>query len=209
MRDDGAMTNAAQDDRRRALAVTGDPRAARTRDRVVDAVDALLEARESVTVAAVCARAGIARSTFYTHFATIEDVVVHVVDTMFDELGPRDVTRRTEHTMGRAAITRIGLTELLGAFRDRQHWFLHALSAPATERVRSRLVEEMSTSLRGTILAERPGATNAFIHTASGYIAGGVLTVLLGWLNEQQRPTDQQVVDALAQLLPTWLSTDE
>lgn len=201
------MTNAAQDDRRRALAVTEDPRAARTRDRVVEAVDALLEARESVSVAAVCARAGIGRSTFYTHFATIEDVVVHVVDTMFDELGPRDVTRRTEHTMARAAITRTGLAELLDAFRERRRWFLHTLSAPATERVRGRLVAEMSTSLRGTILAERPDSTDAFVHTASGYIAGGVLSVLLDWLDDPRGRTDDDVIDTIAELLPGWLTT--
>lgn len=201
------MTNAAQDDRRRALAVTEDPRAARTRDRVVEAVDALLEARESVSVAAVCARAGIGRSTFYTHFATIEDVVVHVVDTMFDELGPRDVTRRTEHTMARAAITQTGLAELLEAFRKRRRWFLHALSAPATERVRGRLVEEMSTSLRGTILAERPDSTDTFVHTASGYITGGVLSVLLDWLDDPRGRTDDDVIDVIAELLPGWLTT--
>lgn len=208
MRDDCSVTHPAQDDRRRELAATEDPRAARTRDRIVNALDALLEAGEVVSVAAVCTRADIGRSTFYTHFATVGDVVVHVVDRMFDGLAPRDVSRRTGQEMARAAITRTGLTELLDAFRTRRRWFLYALSAPATERVRERLVGEMSASLRGTILAERPDATDAFVRTASGYIAGGVLSVLLDWLDDAHERDDDDIVDTIAQLLPGWLTTD-
>jgi AcrR family transcriptional regulator len=200
------MTNPAQDDLRRALAATEDPRAGRTRDRIVDALNALLDADESISVAAICTRAGIGRSTFYTHFATVGDVVVHVVDRMFDDLGPRDVSRRTGQVMARATITRTGLTELLDAFHSRRRWFLYALSAPATERVRERLVDEMSASLRGTILAERPDAPEAFVRTASGYIAGGVLSVLLEWLDAPDRQNASDIIDTITQLLPRWLT---
>lgn len=202
------MTNPALDDRRRALAVTEDPRAARTRARIVGALDALLEADEPVSVAAVCARAGVGRSTFYTHFATVGDVVVHVVDTMFDELGLRDVSRRTGQSIERGAITRTGLSELLDAFQSRRGWFRYALSAPGAERLRERFVDEMSASLRWTILAERPDASEEFVSTAGEYIAGGVLSVVLGRLGEGRSLNDADTVDTIAQLLPAWLADD-
>ncbi|WP_420366079.1 hypothetical protein AAEP80_04260 [Curtobacterium sp. L3-7] len=203
------MTSAAQGNRRRELAATDDPRAARTRDRLVAALDALLEAGEAVSVAAVCTRAGVGRSTFYTHFATVGDVVVYVVDTMFDEIGPRDVSRRTGQVMARAAITRTGLEELLAAFRLHRRYLLYAVSAPATERVREHLVEEMSASLRRTILTERPDASDEFLDTAGEYIAGGVLSVLLGWLESPRGRSDDDIVDTVAQLLPSWLTTND
>lgn len=202
------MTNPALDDRRRALAVTEDPRAARTRARIAGALDALLEADEPVSVAAVCARAGVGRSTFYTHFATVGDVVVHVVDTMFDELGLRDVSRRTGQSMERRAITRTGLSELLDAFQSRRRWFRYALSAPGAERLRERFVDEMSASLRWTILAERPDASEEFVSTAGEYIAGGVLSVVLGRLGDGRSLNDADTADTIAQLLPAWLADD-
>lgn len=200
------MTEAAQDQRRHALAVTEDPRAARTRDRIIGALDALLATGDAVSVGEVCARAGVGRSTFYTHFATVGDVVVHVVDGIFDELSARDVFRRTTHAMQRDTITRTGLRELLDAFRDRRLWFRYALSAPATERVRERLTDEMSVSLRRTIRAERPDAPEAFIRTSSEYITGGVFGVLLGWLDDDAGRSDAEVVNLVTTLLPTWLT---
>lgn len=201
------MAGTEQSERRRELAVTTDPRAARTRERIVDALGALLASGDAVSVASVCTRAGVGRSTFYTHFGTVADVVVHVVDAMFDELGPRDVTRRTEQTMPRSAITAIGLREVLDALSARRPFFLYAVSAPATERVRERFVEEMARSMRGTILAERPEAGEEFVRSAGEYLAGGVLAVLLGWLADPRGRSEQDIIDVIAELLPGWLTS--
>jgi AcrR family transcriptional regulator len=193
-------------DRRRELASTGDPRAARTRERVVAALEELLAEDAPVSVAALCTRAEVGRSTFYTHFATVGDVVVHVVDSMFDELGALDVSRRRGHAMPRAAITRLGMQELLAALQARRRFFLYAVSAPATERVRERLVGEMSDSLRDTILVERPDVGDSFLRTSGDFIAGGVFGVLLGWLQEARDRSTDEVVEDLVALLPGWLT---
>lgn len=201
------MTTAGQDDRRRELAETSDPRAARTRDSIVAALDELLGLDEPVSVAAVCARAGVARSTSYTHFATVGDVVVQVVDALYFELGARDVSRRSDATLTRAAITRVGLRELLGALRERRRFFLYAVSAPAAERVRERLVAELAQSVRRTLLAERPGLDEAYLRTAGDFLAGGVLSVLLGELEaEAAGADDDDLIERLVEFLPPWLT---
>jgi AcrR family transcriptional regulator len=197
-----------QDMRRRELAATSDARVQQTRHRIVTALNEVLTEHRPVSVAAVCTRAGIGRSTFYTHFATVGDVVAHVVDTMFDELARRDVERRTEHSMPRTAITRLGMHELLEAVTERKHFFLYALSAPTTERVREHLVQEMAQSLRGTILAERPDASALYLGTVAEYIAGGVVGILLGYVEDPRGRDADMLTNILVELLPSWLAGD-
>lgn len=209
MRQYRVMEISEQATRRRELAVTEDPRAARTRDRIVDALDALLAVDANASVAAICARAGVGRSTFYTHFATVSDVVIFVVDAMFDDLGPRDVERRAAQRMTRSAITEIGMRELMAAMEARRGFFRYAESAPAAERVRERLTHEMAHSLRGTIMAERPDASGEFIETACEFIAGGVMATLFGWLTDDGDRDSDSVIAVVSDLLPGWLTGNQ
>jgi AcrR family transcriptional regulator len=65
-----------------------DPRVARTRDRLGDAVIALLLENpfDSITVQDVLDRAGVGRSTFYAHFKDKDDVLISEVDDFFADV---------------------------------------------------------------------------------------------------------------------------
>ncbi|MEV7694786.1 hypothetical protein AB0N73_15775 [Microbacterium sp. NPDC089189] len=195
-----------QEARRRELAITADPRAVRTRTRLVDALDELLESGETVSVAAVCAKAGVGRSTFYTHFAAISDIVVYVVDEIFDDISRRDVRRRTVPAADRRTITELGVRELLRAIDARQRFFVYAVSAAATDRIRERVAQDMTSGVRASILAERPDASDHFVQTASDYIAGGLLGILVGWMTRPDLRDEDAVAAAIVELLPRWLT---
>ncbi len=198
-----------QEARRRDLGVTADQRAARTRERLTDALGELLSSGRNVSVSAVCAAAGVGRSTFYTHFADIGDIVVRVVDGIFDDIGRRDVARRSERAMGRRLITETGIAELLQALRGRREFFVYALSAPATERLRERLVADATAGLGHSIEAERPDATPEFIAAASNFLAGGVVGILQGWVVAGAEPDADVTAKAIIELLPSWFTADD
>lgn len=194
-----------QEGRRRQLAAASDPRAARTRQRIIAACRELLESDRQVTVAAVCTRAGVGRSTFYTHFATVGDVAVAAVDRLFDSLVADDIARRTASGLERSVIVRAGLTDLLRAVIAERAFFLYALSAPATEHVRDRFVADLAVGLRATIRTERPDATEAFLRTAADFTANGAVGALLDWLADPAGRSATHMIDFLAELLPRWL----
>lgn len=199
------MTTSEQEGRRRQLAIASDPRVARTRRNIVTACRDLLELDRPVTVAEICARAKVGRSTFYTHFATVGDVAVAAVDRLFDSLAAQDIARRTTPSLRRSEAVRLGLTDLLRGVLEERAFFLYALSAPAAERVRERFASDLASSLQNTIRAERPHATESFYRTAADFTAHGVVGALMGWVAEPTDRTETQMIGHLSELLPRWL----
>ena len=101
-----------------------DKRAARTRDRLGDALVALLieKSFDSITVQDVLDRAGVARSTFYQHFKDKDDLLLGDADEFFEEFATR--LARTDERSERVLPVREFLEHLAHA-----RAFLAALSA--------------------------------------------------------------------------------
>jgi AcrR family transcriptional regulator len=196
-----------QEKRRRTLNAAQDSRARQTRRKLVNALHELLrESPETLSVASLSERAGIGRSTFYTHFGTVEELCLYAIDRTFAELSPLDVERRRARESDPAEITKLGLGELLDQIAE-QTGILALLSSGSTQwTIRGRFVSLMAASLRDTLLAERPDATEEFLRLAGEYIAGGVLRVFLDWLDDPRGLTRQQTIDIVFDLLPAWLS---
>ncbi|MDJ1372575.1 MAG: TetR/AcrR family transcriptional regulator [Microbacterium sp.] len=205
MSQNGHVKTTEQEGRRQQLAIASDPRVARTRQRIIGACRELLESDRSVTVAAICSRADVGRSTFYTHFATMGDVAVAAIDRLFDSLAAKDIERRAASTLSRAGIVRAGLEELLRAVLAERVFFLYALSAPAAERVRERFTSDLAASLQLTVRTERPDASEAFYRTAADFTANGTIGALLDWVVDPAGRSQKQMIDILSDLLPRWL----
>jgi AcrR family transcriptional regulator len=199
------MTMTGQEGRRQQLAGASDPRVARTRERIIASCRDLLDSGRPVTVAAICTRAKVGRSTFYTHFATVGDVAVAAVDRLFDGLITDDIERRTASTLRRPVIVRVGLHHLLRAVLEERAFFLYALAAPATERVRERFVSDLAASMRTMIRMERPDASEAFHRTAAAFTANGAVGALLDWVADPAGRSEEEMIDILSELLPPWL----
>lgn len=195
-----------QDRRRSELATTSDPRAARTRERIVRACAELVEAGGSLSVEAVSERAGVGRSTFYTHFAALPDVAEEVVDRILDEIARHDIARRSDAALPRPAIVRLGLGELIRALRLQRRYVTYLRTAPAMEGLRRRIGHELARNLRPILLLERPDASEDDIRSTTDFIVGGTLELLLGWLDDPGDRSEDAVVEALVELMPPWLA---
>jgi AcrR family transcriptional regulator len=154
----------------------------------------------------LCSRAGVARSTFYTHFADTHDVVAFVIDELFDELGVADVQRRASHALSRRESTEIGMREFFKGLENRRLFVLRSLSAPASVQVRERLTARMASTLGSTILTERPNSDHRYLEVSSRYISSGVLGVVLGWLEDPADLTSDELIALVIDLLPDWLT---
>jgi len=195
--------------RRAALSATPDARAVATRRRLARALhDELASGATDVSVTAVTRRAGIARSTFYTHFAAVEDLAVFVVSDIVDALAPLDVQRRSERSLGREEITRLGLAALLDKLSEQGEILVFATSSTSGATVRDRLVATQARGIELTMLTEIPDLEPSAVRMAAEFIAAGVIHVVLSWLAEPAGVTRDEILDALFRTLPAWLTSD-
>lgn len=204
----GSMEKA-NSNRREVLATTPDVRAIATRRRLASALrELLLEHADEVSVVEIANRAEVGRSTFYTHFATVEDLAVFVVDEILAALAPLDVQRRTRRDLSRAEITRLGLGELIDNFSTEREVLIFAAHSTSAVAVRERFVRDLAASMEQTMLAEMPDLDDTALTLSTEFVAAGVIHVALAWLTEPGTATRQQVIDILFGILPAWLTTD-
>jgi len=167
-----------------------DPRIARTRRSLQDALLALARERDldAISVADVAERAGVNRSSFYQHYADKETLLADALDVVAEEAGaglpslrdtppdpPEVLVDYLRHLDGNAALYRRVIGE-------------HG-SAVAVARLRARLE---AVVLDGLERAEGAGFFGDLPRdvVAAG-VAGSVLGVLGVWLAREPRPAPE------------------
>ena len=171
-----------------------DARVARTRDRLGDALIQLLLEKpfETITVQDVLDRAGVGRSTFYTHFKDKDDLLLSDVDEFFRHVGMQiaDSGEASDRLLpAREFFHHVaGARALLAAFersgRDREVWALaHGHFARGIE-------QRLATLPRAAAIpaAERPARAHA--------LAGSFLALVLWWTAAPRAETPE-AMDAL------------
>lgn len=202
------MATSPQRDRRAELATADDAKVRGTRRRLAQALEEAVAERGamSVSVSDVVSRAGLSRSTFYTHFANVDELAVAVIADVFVDLAPLDVDRRSAHREDRADITRRGLRELLQALLANRHLLALAIEGGSAASVRERFVDAMAATLVGTIRVERPDAADAVVEATAQYIAAGTLRLLLRAIADGDDADREALLEIVFSLLPDYLT---
>lgn len=197
-----------QRDRRAELAGADDTKVRSTRRRLAHALReaAADDAVRGASVGDIVARAGVSRSTFYTHFANVEELAVAAISDVFADLAPVDIDRRSRHELSRAEITRQGLGELLDALIEQRPLLLLAVNGAAAAAVREHFVDAMADTLTATIRVERPNASEAIINATAQYIAAGVLRLLLRSAMRDAVTNRDELLEIVFDLLPRYLT---
>jgi AcrR family transcriptional regulator len=202
------MTDSKQTTRRQGRAVTDDPRAVATRQKIVGSLEEMLREGKLLSVARLCDQAGIGRSTFYVHFSTVDDVFLFVLDGMIDEISSRDVERRRTSSEPRSTLTLRALHELLEALADKREFLLGRPSTAAEERLHEHLSTQVASNLDNVIRVEQPRLPPDTLRTVSDFIAGGVLHAMLGWLAAPDGRSEPELTSTISALFPSWLAGD-
>lgn len=194
--------------RRTELQETSDARVRHTRERLMTAYRALVSADTGdVSALAVCRAAGVARSTFYTHYETIEDLAVASIADAFAVTSSLDVQRRMLRAASSREITRAGLTRMIAILEEQRAMVLATKRLASRAAILERLVTEVSRAVRAAIRAEDPALGEPAFTTLTDFVAAGVVHASLGWLERDDRDP-RAIVEQLMELLPAVLTTE-
>lgn len=191
---------------RSGIRVSEDPRVARTRRAILDAVETLASGDEPISVAAIVRAAGIGRSSFYTHFSGIDELAVEVLGGVFRAIGAEDVELRRNRIVSGAEAARVAQVRLVGHLVQHRALYASMLALPFTSAVYTQAVEGYAAQVRATIalLPEIPNGLTA--DAVAVYTASGSLGLLAHWIRSDNPVSADVLVDQLLSLVPSWLA---
>jgi len=110
------------DARREAMTGSTDPRAVRTREKLVDAFHQAIQESDprQMSVSALARAAGVNRTSFYEHFASPEDLAIHALSELFDVVSNTDIALRSGHSVSGAEASRRALRQIVSFVGERR-----------------------------------------------------------------------------------------
>jgi AcrR family transcriptional regulator len=203
--------DAVQGSGRRSRIDVTDPRAVRTRQKLVDAFHAAVAESDpsAMSVAALARAAGINRTLFYSHFASPEELAIHALSDLFDVVGAIDIVLRAEHAVPAAEASRRALRDIAWFVYERRGSYARVLGAGAAPRLIEAVSEAFTERTAASLARVQPRPPGTDVTVTARFLAGGVLSVLGAWLSgEQPASPPDEVAEALVQCLPGWLNND-
>lgn len=194
------------------MRVSPDPRAARTRQSILNAVHVLAgEVKESITVGDIVAQAGISRSAFYTQFASLDELAQSVLSEALDQIGAEDVADDVsgpspQRTAGGDAARR-GMTALVRHIDGHRALYASVLRLPFSYLAYAQLVDALAVHIAASIDPDGLTTSPRSVWATSAYVAGGTLAVLRLWLQGDLAGTAEEIVEDLLALRSPGLAT--
>jgi AcrR family transcriptional regulator len=164
---------------------TSDRRVARTRRTLREALVALIQERgwDGLSVQDVCARADVGRSTFYTHFADLEDLLTGGLDDL-------EVALRRE-LLPRAGPPFPFARGLLAHAHAQQRLFRVLAGSESGQGVLRRFRALVLHLVEDDVAALAPPGPSR--DAAARFIAGGLLELLAWWLDARPAPDPEEM----------------
>lgn len=174
---------------------------------MIAAVRHLTERGEPVSVSSLVREAGIHRTTFYTHFSGIDDLVASLLEEEILEL------ERWQSDVERSETDWSELRSQTESFRRftvhveenrALYTALLQVSSGSEARRRSARILAEATETRIRAVGRPPEGTD--IPLVARAIASAYLSVVEQWLLERSDLTSSDVVDQLLAVMPRWVA---
>ncbi len=182
-----------------------DRRSQRTRQLVNSAMLELLSEKgyETITIQDILDRAGIGRSTFYSHYFDKEDVHASMMEQMLEGMAQQ----LSKRNAGREIIPSLELFQHI--YQDRPHFQAVAGSGPAGERLWEAMQAALSKIIKRSLTSASKDKSPAVpLPVMSSYLAGAFLNLLKWWVKEGMPYSPEEMDQIFRQLaLPGILST--
>lgn len=181
-----------------------DPRIVRTRAAIIDASRALLKTTSvsDMTVASICAEAGVSRVAFYDRFGTLDAMFGAMMEQELDRV--RDVAASLQPLNDRRDDDPPeDLIELFQIIEENPELYRAMLSEEGNLAFVHSMREALRTAVAAT-LHRLPAVSKWAIDVDLylDYVAGAVLSVIVGWLRRSPMQPSAQMAEQMWRLIP-------
>jgi len=184
-----------------------DPRPARTRAAIIEAVEKLVADPETeVSVNALARTAGVSRSSFYAQFADLDDLAVAMLVDTFRDIGLDDLEGRKIPDADLRTLARASNRRLVAHIGQRSAFYRASLEWRLSGRVHESVVSAYAQQVLATMAALGDRVPPHVVHEdAARFIAGGAIAMLTGWLRADAPGGQGAMAERLVAAMPEWL----
>jgi AcrR family transcriptional regulator len=155
-------------------------------------------------VSEIVRQAGISRSSFYTQFASFEELTAAVFGDALQQTTLLEAVARNSGEMSDYEATRQATARLVEHVAD--HRGLYRLGLPATAGAYLHAVTTVARQLEDAACVTAAPDNGVMVRAATTYLAGGMLALLHGWVTGELVATNEQITNQLMAMLPAWLT---
>ncbi len=188
------------------IASAEDPRLARSREALLDAVATLLEGRDvaDISVTELAAAAGMSRPTFYQHFVDVPAAAAAATARRIE-----DVFRRADALFGdrpREAFVCGTLEEIVNEMASRRELYRRVLSGPSSRTASDLVIRSVTDRMRDRVFG---GVADDETEDRIAVIGAGITWLMVQWVQTDgtgrnaPAATAARLADLLLALLPT------
>ncbi|WP_160100968.1 TetR/AcrR family transcriptional regulator [Rhodococcus sp. T7] len=182
-----------------------DPRVPRTRAKIFDAVESLVARNEEpISVPAIVREAGISKTSFYSHFASFDELALQIVERAYLQLAEINEAVRSDSTLEWPAQVRESHEQLVGHYVEHRSLYVAVLALPLSRKVHTRAVRSMAADIEPGIVDNPRRPPGLRPHLAASMIASAVVGFLDEWLEDDFDATPEELVEHIMELLPAW-----
>lgn len=185
-----------------------DPRAARTRAAILGAAHTLAaEGSRAPRVREITERAGVSRSSFYTQFASLEELSIALFEDVVGRITHEDSLARASRSASATDVLRRSVALLVEDVHALRHLYL--LDLPETSAAHLRLSDDVARAFRESHGVAAAADHGIDVAAAAAFLAGATLNLLRAWVTGQVAGTPAQITEQIMRLLPPWLSVED
>lgn len=201
------MNETSQESRRTSMRNTTDDRVTSTRGTLVSAYRFAAEQQVSnLSVTWLCTHAQVGRSTFYTHFASVDELAIAAITADFGSISDQDISHRRSSSADRRRIARDGLLALIHSLDASRSLVDYAVRVGSHADVLAGLIATFVEHIHATVALEYSSRSPEHKALIEEYVGAGTAHVLLSWLNDPSPLAPDELVDWLVDLLPQLLT---
>jgi AcrR family transcriptional regulator len=185
-----------------------DPRIVRTARACERAVVELASEQSisQLTVADLAERAKVTRATFYNHYASPLELLVHVLLADLERAHRDEEKRRTEGGLSAAELLRVSIVDVADHIERFKAVYQHAVDDPADGAVYEALVRHFTAYAEAFIArCSHPDLPDHNHDVIAHFVAHGFAGAIKAWLGRNSA-TKGDLVDAAFACAPVWWS---
>lgn len=184
-----------------------DARAVTTQRLLVEALSQVVrkEGFDKISATRIAQEAGLSRSGFYEHFASVDDLAYFMLDELLVEATARDLQARIAHGPEKQNQPEFALELLLKTILEERTLYEHILLSNRAGSIISRVMERFARSAQPVVALARPGLSESRKDLYAAAVGGVVLGVVMHCLRTGEQKTARELTQEIIEAMPAWM----